>query len=503
MENSTLKNSLWVGAITGISRAAGFVRDFMIAKFLGAGAVADAFFMAFKIPNLFRSIFAEGAFASVFVPLFSGAMQAEGERGAKRLSRDIFAFLFYMVLVMTLVCELAMPGIVWLVAPGFSADPAKMALTVSLARITFPFMAFVAVASFFGGILNSLGIFKPYAISPIILNLVLIAAAAMGAGTGAAHWLAWGVAVAGVIQLVMLWWIAARYGFGTVSLSMNFSPKVGTFFRNLGPGLIGAGIYHINILIGTIFATQENGATSWIYYADRLNQLPIGIVGVAVATVMLPKLSRHAKLGEEREARSSFNRSLVFAGLVSIPAAFALAGFALPLFEVFFERGLFTHFDSIASARALVVLCAGMPALVFTKQIVNVFYARGDTKTPMLASLASMLANLVLTAILHARFAYIGIVASVTVTSWLLLAILCILAHTKGLMEIYPVTVKALFLSALASMAVVGGAVLVYGIMPSATFAAKFASLAAVGLAATAVYSAAAYLIVDLGKRGG
>jgi putative peptidoglycan lipid II flippase len=503
VKNSTLKNGLWVGAITGVSRVAGFVRDFMIAKFLGAGAVADAFFVAFKIPNLFRSIFAEGAFGSVFVPLFSGTLQAEGKRSAKALARDIFAFLFYMLLVMALLCELAMPAIVGAVAPGFAGDPEKFALTVSLARITFPFMAFVALASFFGGILNGMDVFKPYAVSPIILNLAMISAAALGADGDAARWLAWGVSLAGVAQLAMLWRIAAHYGFGTVGFRIVFPPKVKAFFKNLGPGLVGAGIYHVNILIGTIFATSQNGATSWIYYADRLNQLPVGIVGVAIATVMLPKLSRHAKMGEEAEARDSFNRSLAFAGVISIPAAFALAAFALPLFEVFFERGLFLHSDSMASARALAVLCAGMPALVFAKQAVNVFYARGDTRTPMKASLAAMLANLALTAVLHARFGYIGIVASVSATNWMLFAILCAAARSRGIMEVYPRTAGVLALSAAVSGAVVGAAVLAARLLPSATISAKFWSLALVGLVGAAVYSAVMHLAVDLGKRPG
>ncbi|MDR3126849.1 MAG: murein biosynthesis integral membrane protein MurJ [Rickettsiales bacterium] len=501
MENSTLKNGLWVGAITGVSRAAGFVRDFMIAKFLGAGAAADAFFVAFKIPNLFRSIFAEGAFGSVFIPLFSGAMRAEGEESARMLSRDVFAFLFYMLLFATLLCELAMPAVVGAVAPGFASDPGKFAMTVSLARITFPFMAFVAAASFFGSILNSLGMFKPYAVSPIILNLVMIAAAAAGAGTGAAFWLAWGVAAAGVIQLAMLWWMAARRGFGAISLKARFSPRVGEFFRRLGPGLLGAGIYHINILIGTIFATSQNGATSWIYYADRLNQLPVGIVGVAVATVMLPKLSRHARMGEDKKAGDSFNRSLALAGVLSIPAAFALAAFALPLFEVFFERGRFAHSDSVASARALAVLCAGMPALVFAKQMVNVFYARGDTKTPMRASFAVMVANLALTAALHAGFGYVGIVGSVSATNWLLFSILCAVARSRGLMRIYPWTVRTLVISAAASAAVVGAAAFAVRFLPFATAAAKFGSLAIVGAVGAAAYFAIMNLAVDLGKR--
>jgi len=491
MGNSTLKNSVVVGLITGLSRISGFVRDFMIAKFLGAGAVSDAFLVAFKIPNLFRAIFAEGAFSSAFVPLFSGILHAKGERRARHFALGVFAWLFYILLIITMLCMIAMPFIIKVFAPGFTADPDKFDLAVELARITFPFMFFIALTAFFGAILNSLDRFKPYALSPIILNLTMICASLIGTRFNAniGHSIAWGVAIAGVLQLAIIWYAAARHGFGYISFRPKVSPEIRRFFKNIAPALLGAGIYHINILIGTIFATQTDGAISWIYYADRLNQLPIGIIGVAVATVMLPKLSRHVKKGERNAEIQSFNQSILLTSILCIPASVLLAVFAFPLFEVFFEHGRFTASDTLASGGILRILTIGMPAIILTRQFVNIFYSRGDTKTPMLASLLIMLTNLALTIALTNRFGYIGVVQSVTITNWLMILILYAISAHRGLMKIAARTIWILTIAGIIST-VLGA--MAYSAMTSiapVTWLGKVGAMATVGSAFMLVYT--------------
>ncbi|MDR1476668.1 MAG: murein biosynthesis integral membrane protein MurJ [Rickettsiales bacterium] len=463
MNKTFLKNTVAVGAITLLSRISGFVRDFFTAKYLGAGRLSDCFFVAFKIPNLFRAIFAEGAFNSVFVPLFSGILHSEGEGKAKEFSKSIFAILFYVLLVFTMLAEIFMPAMVAVFAPGFESGSDKFELAVALSRITFPFLFFVAMTSFFGSILNSLGLFRPYAMQPIILNLVMIAALfAFGrAAPTAAHALAWGVSAAGVLQLAILAWTARRRGFGVMSFRPSFSPEVAKFFSRIVPGILSAGIYHVNVMVGSIFATSTNGAVSWIYYADRLNQLPLGVIGAAVATVMLPDISRHVKQGRLNRTKKVFNDSMLFTSLLVIPCAVGLMVVGYPLIQIFFERGAFKPADTYATARVLSILCLGLPALVYVKLLANVFYARSDTRTPMRVAAATLACNLLFTVVLNRVYGYVGVVAAITLSNWVGFGALYWLCYKRGLMGMYLRTLRSIAKIALVSLAM--GALVWFG----------------------------------------
>ena len=438
------KNTILVGIITLISRISGLFRDFFVAKYLGAGKLSDCFLVAFKIPNLFRSIFAEGAFNSAFVPIFSGVLCEKSEDKAKYFCKNLFAFLFYILLVFTLIAEAFMPFVIDIFAPGFAENPEKYRLAITLAHITFPFLFCIALTSFFGSILNTLGNFKPYALTPIILNLCMIFSLIFFANTfpTVAHTVSWGVAVSGVIQLVLLWWIAKKYGFGLISFNPKLTPEIKLFFKKIMPGILGAGIYHLNVMIGSIFASETNGAVSWIYYADRLNQLPLGVIGVALATVLLPSISKEIKRHNVNKTKLIFNHSMKFASLLVIPAAFGIIALSHPLIQIFFERGEFKASDTFATANILQILCISLPALVYTKLFSDVFYARNDTKTPMFIAGVSLLFNVFFTIFLNRFLGYMGIVIAITISNWINCLLLYRVSYKKDFMVMYNGIIK-------------------------------------------------------------
>ncbi|MCR5506706.1 MAG: murein biosynthesis integral membrane protein MurJ [bacterium] len=433
------KNTVVVGIITLISRVSGLFRDFFVAKYLGAGRLSDCFLVAFKIPNLFRSIFAEGAFNSAFVPIFSGVLYEKSEDKARIFCKNLFAFLFYILLIFTLIAEMFMPFVIDIFAPGFNENPEKFELAVNLAHITFPFLFCIALTSFFGSILNTLGNFKPYALTPIILNLCMIFSLVFFAQSFStvAHTVSWGVAFSGMVQLLLLWWIAKKYGFGVISFKPKFSPEIGLFFKKIMPGILGAGIYHLNVMIGSIFASETNGAVSWIYYADRLNQLPLGVIGVALATVLLPSLSKEIKKHNLNKTKAIFNDSMKFASLLVIPAALGIIALSYPMIQIFFERGEFKVADTTATANILQILCISLPALVYTKLFSNVFYARNDTKTPMFVAGISLIFNVIFTVYLNRFLGYIGVVIAITISNWINCILLYLISYKNGFMVMY------------------------------------------------------------------
>ena len=440
------KNTILVGIITLISRVSGLFRDLFVAKYLGAGKFSDCFLVAFKIPNLFRSIFAEGAFNSAFVPIFSNVLYQKSEDKAKIFCKSLFAFLFYILLVFTLVAEVYMPYVIDIFAPGFNENPEKFSLAVSLAHITFPFLLCIALTSFFGSILNTLGNFKPYALTPIILNLCMILSLVFFADEfpTVAHTVSYGVAISGIIQLVLLWWIAKTYGFGVISFKPRLSPEIIMFFKKIMPGILGAGIYHLNVMIGSIFASETNGAVSWIYYADRLNQLPLGVIGVALATVLLPSLSKETQSHKVNKTRFMFNNSLKFASLLVIPSACGIIALSYPMIQIFFERGEFKASDTFATANILQILCISLPALVYTKLFSNIFYARNDTKTPMFIAGITLVLNVLLTMYLNKLLGYTGVVVAITISNWINCLLLYFISYIKGFMVMYFAIIKSI-----------------------------------------------------------
>ncbi len=430
-----LRSIATVGGFTLISRVLGFLRDILIAAVLGAGAGADVFFVAFKLPNLFRRLFAEGAFSMAFVPMFAGRVEEDGIEAAKAFAAAAFSVLFWALLIFVGVIELAMPLVMLGFAPAFIGDAAKFDLAVELTRITFPYLLFIALVSLMAGVLNSLGRFAAAAATPILLNLCLI-----GAILGLAnftetpsHALAWGVAVAGGAQFIWLYAACVREG---VWIRLGFPRLTGdvkVLLKRMAPVAVGAGIYQINLVIDTVIASfLPAGSISYLFFADRVNQLPLGVVGVAVGTALLPLLSRQVQAGEEAAALHSQNRALEFSFLLTLPAAAALMVIAVPVVRVLFERGAFGPAETVATAAALAVYAIGLPAYVAVKTLAPGFFAREDTATPVKISVVCLLVNLVLNLILMGPFKHVGIAMATAVSSWLNAGLLAYVLHKRG-----------------------------------------------------------------------
>jgi putative peptidoglycan lipid II flippase len=316
-----------IGGYTLISRLLGFLRDVLVAAYLGAGPIADAFFVAFKFPNFFRRLFAEGAFNAAFVPMFAGMIATAGRTVAKRFAEDAMAVLLAVLFLLLIVAELAMPVVMRGLAPGFVADPAKFALTVDLTRITFPYLLFISLVSLQGGVLNSLDRFGAVAFTPVLLNLCLIGGLIGLAGLTptAGHALAWGVAGAGVAQFLWLAWATGRTDMGLALPWPRLTPEVRRLLTLMLPAALGAGVVQVNLLIDIVIASLlPTGAVSYLYYADRIYELPLAVIGIAIGTALLPALARQARRGEAAAAVATLNRGLEAALLLSLPATAAL-----------------------------------------------------------------------------------------------------------------------------------------------------------------------------------
>ena len=437
-----------VGGLTMVSRVLGFIRDILIAAALGSGPVADAFFVAFRFPNLFRRLFGEGAFNAAFVPLFAKRLEGEGKSSAIVFAEQALSGLLFVLLVLSAICMVAMPWLMAVLAPGFISDPAKYDLSVLLTQIAFPYLLFMSLVALLSGVLNSMNRFTAAAAAPVLLNVILITAIA------AAIWLGWsekpgagiilsvGVFLAGLAQLALLWLATRRAG---VHLRLT-RPRYTSDMKqlvNLGiPGLISGGITQINIVIGTIIASLQAGAVSYLYYADRLYQLPLGIVGVAIGVVLLPELSRRLRAGDQGAALHSMNRSLEFALLLTLPAAVALAVAALPIIQVLFERGAFQASDTQATAAALTAFALGLPAFVLIKVFQPGYFAREDTKTPMYYAAINVAVNVIGSIALFFLFRkigyppYVGIALATSIAGWVNAILLWRGLHQDGLFKI-------------------------------------------------------------------
>lgn len=410
-----------VGGYTGLSRVLGFVRDILIAAVLGTGPVADAFFVAFKLPNLFRRLFAEGAFNAAFVPLFAKRLEQEGEAAAKAFAEHTLAVLMTVVAIVCVLSMLAMPWLMYGLAPGFEEDPEKFALTVELSRITFPYLLFMSLVALLSGILNSLYRFAAAAAAPVLLNICFIVALLLVLPFSGmpGHLLAWTVAVAGVGQFLMLIIAASRAGMSLRLRLPRLTDGVRRLLALMLPGMLSAGAIQINLLIGTIIATLQAGAVSYLYYADRVYQLPLGLIGIAFGVVLLPDLSRKLRAGADEAAMHSLNRGLELAMLLTLPAAVALVIIPEPITIVLFERGAFDRTATEATSLALAAFAAGLPAFVLIKIFQPAFYAREDTVTPLKVALISIALNVVLSLALFWPFGHVGIAIATSVSAWL------------------------------------------------------------------------------------
>ncbi len=427
-----------VGGMTMLSRVLGFVRDILIAAVLGTGMVADAYFVAFRFPNLFRRLFAEGAFNAAFVPLFAKRLEGEGAAEAREFAEQALAVLVAALLVTTAVAELAMPWLMYLIAPGFADWPEKFELAVLLTRIAFPYLLFVSLVALLSGLLNALGRFALAAAAPTLLNVVLIAVLTSIAWAGwgdtpqAGVAITWGVAAAGLLQFAVLGIWAWRVGFGLKLRRPRLTPAVRRLVRLGIPGVIAGGITQINILIGTIIASLQDSAVSWLYYADRIYQLPLGIVGIAIGVVLLPELSKQLRTGDDEGAIASLNRSLEFSLLLTLPAAVALLVVPGPIIQVLFERGAFSADDTPATAMALAAFAVGLPAFVLIKVFSPAYFAREDTRTPMIYAGASVIVNVLGSIALFLLIGHVGIAAATSLAGWVNAGLLALTLRRRG-----------------------------------------------------------------------
>lgn len=424
-----------VGGFTMLSRVTGFARDILIAGTLGAGTVADAFFVAFKFPNLFRRLFAEGAFAAAFVPLFAATLEKDGEAEARLFASRAFSLLALVLAVLVSGMMMVMPWAMYAFAPGFEAVPGKRELAAELARITFPYLLFISLCSLLSGVLNALGKFAAAAATPILLNLSLIAALlGLSAFTETpGHALAWGTAAAGVLQFIWLMIAARKMGMMPRLGRPTLSPRVKLLLSRIVPVAFGAGLYQINLLVDTILASMvSDGAVSFLYYADRVNQLPLGVIGVAVGTALLPLLARQIAAGDEGAASHSQNRAVEFALLLTLPAMAGLMVLAEPIVRVLFERGAFSAADAQATAAALAAFSVGLPAYVLIKVFSPGFFTREDTKTPVRIAAFALVANIGLNLVLMQVLAHVGIALATALSACLNAGLLLWLLVRRG-----------------------------------------------------------------------
>lgn len=422
---SLLKNFATVGGATLASRLLGFVRDLLLAAAVGTGPVADAFVVAFRLPNLFRRLFAEGAFNSAFVPLFGRAVEEQGEDGARRFAGEIGSGLLFCLLVLTALAQIFMPVVVWALAPGFVGDAEKFDLTVLMARIAFPYLIFMSLLAFIGGILNTYQRFAAAAFAPVMLNVVMsivlggVLFLGVEDNTTLGIILTVGVTVGGIVQLAIVLIDLRRLGFSIPVYRPKYTASAKRLLALGIPGVVAGGVTQINVAVGQIIASMQDGANSLLYYADRLYQLPLGVIGIAIGVVLLPSLTRQLRSGQEDQYQRSLNNALEFSLVLTLPAAVALAVVPHEIVSVLFERGKFGPEAVEGTAAALAAFAIGLPAFVLNKVFSPGYFAREDTKTPMKFATVGLVINVALSVLLFPMFQHVGIALATTIAGWI------------------------------------------------------------------------------------
>ncbi len=391
MSKSLVRSIMTVGGWTLVSRGTGFARDVMMAAYLGTGPVAEAFLVAFSLPNMFRRFFAEGAFNMAFVPMF--AKKLEGGEDAAGFARDAWNGMLWVLMAFTVLGTLLMPWLVWAMASGFVGE--RFDLAVEFGRISFSYILFISLVALLSGVLTTHGHFSEASFVPVLMNLVFIAAmwVAVWAGWDMGTTLSWTVPLTGIAQLAFTWFSAWRLGYGFGIGVPRLTPELKRLAVIAGPAVLAGGVVQINMLVGRQVASFTEGAVAWLSYADRLYQLPLGVVGIAIGTVLLPELSRRLRAGDGEGGREAFNRGAEFALMMTLPAAVALVVIAVPLCQVLYQRGAFSAEDTQATALTLAIYGAGLPAFVLHKVLQPLFYAREDSRSPFIYALVSMAVN--------------------------------------------------------------------------------------------------------------
>src|SRR5579863_4539643 len=442
-----------VGGYTFLSRLTGFARDIMLAAILGAGPVADAFFVAFRLPNHFRAIFAEGAFNAAFIPAYARIRTQGGPEAAKLFGDRIFTLLVATQVVFLIVALLFTPQAIELLAPGFSREPKQFELAVSLTRITFPYLLLITLVTLWGGILNALHRFAAAAAAPILLNLSMMATLAFAAlFGGAAYAAAWGVLISGILQVLLVGGDTLRAGGFTGFRALRLDADVRKFFKALIPATVGSAGTQLALFADTIIASfLATGAISALYYADRIDQLPIGVIGIAVGTVLLPEMTRRIAAGDEMGAHSAHNRAIEFALLLAVPCIVAFLVVPEHIMRGLFMRGRFTGADAHAAALTLMAYTVGLIPFVLIRSVVAPFLARGDTLTPMKAALIGTAVNIVSKVALMGALAQVGLALATSIGAWINFVVVFYLAARSG-----HIAADATLKSSLVKLAVAG-----------------------------------------------
>lgn len=443
---SLIRNVGTIGGLTAISRVFGFARDMLLARVLGAGLVADAFQLAFTLPNTFRRLFAEGAFSVAFVPMYSRALhgsdgQPGSEQAAEKFADDVLAVFVWVLFGFSALAMVFMPGIVWLLAREYGNVAGKFELSVLLSRMTFPYLFFISLVAMLSGLLNARSRFGPGAFAPVLLNIFLISGILLGRelrggstdDTVVGYCLAGAVSFSGVAQFLYLWWESRRAGVKLKVTMPKLTPEVRRMGALILPATFGAGIYQISQLVDTFFATSlPQGSLSLLKLADRLNQMPLGIVGIALGTAILPMLSRHIHTGDAMEAQRLQTNAFEIATLLTLPAAMALAVCAPAFCTAFFVGGKFTATDGAIMAQIVVALVAGLPAYVVVKILNPGFFAREDTRTPVWTALTSLIFNVAVNLYVVNRYGIVGLAAATAASASLNCLLLYVMLHKRG-----------------------------------------------------------------------
>ena len=442
---------------TLISRVLGYLRDILIAFFLGASIFADAFFVAFRLPNTFRRLFAEGTFNAAFIPSYEEARIKSNKKG-KKFADDVFGLLILILIFIVTIVEIFTPYLVYIIAPGFIENDIKFNLAVELTRITFPFLLFVSLSSFFSGILNSNNKYAAAAAAPIILNIVMISTLIVSyyQGFNFAKQLSYGVTLAGILQLMFLFYVTLKFYKPSLIFKLEVSRKVKFFFKKLLPSVLSSGVTQINILIGTIIASFESGAVSYLYYADRVYQINLAIAGIAVGTVSLPVLSKAFKKKNIKKLSNIQSKSFELSLLLSIPASLGLILASEEIVNALFGYGSFSLEDVKLTADALKFFAYGVPAFALVKILSNFFFARDNTKTPFYISSVMVLINISISLSLFPSFGFIIIPIATSTATWIGVIIYIYLLYKKNFLllkiELIPNIIKILFSTIIMSL---------------------------------------------------